>query len=96
MTYRNISQRIHPTSHKNKNMRQSGLRMKVLKPLVILCGIPDKFEFFNNFHICLVFKGLYLLWILRIVRARSANRSAPQKAPTLIIIFYSLMLERSA
>ena len=31
-----------------------------------------------------------------IVQARSANRSAPQEAPALIIIFDSLMLERSA
>ena len=35
-------------------------------------------------------------WLLWIVRARSANRSAPQEAPALIIIFDSLMLERSA
>ena len=43
-------------------------------------------------------KGLKggILWILWIVRARSANRSATQEAPALIIIFDSLMLERSA
>ena len=34
-----------------------------------------------------------LLWI---VWARSANRSAPQEAPALIIILDSLMLKRSA
>ena len=33
-----------------------------------------------------------ILWILWIVRARSANRSAPQEAPAMIIIFDSLRL----